>query len=173
MKHQNGNIETNEYAIAEDFEKIFNENMASLYLLARLLTGDQERAEQCFVGGIEESVQANYVFKKSAHNWAKRAIIQNAIHALKPDPEDWSTSLPTDPISNDSRALIDSDLSVVLALHDFERFVFVMSVLERMSDLECAVLLSYSVERVREARARALGQVAGWVGQHHDTQMQA
>ena len=173
MKHQNGKAETNEYAIVEDFEKLFEENMASLYLLALLLTGDSDKAEQCFVAGMEESVRSNQVFKEWAHRWAQRTIIQNAIRSLKPHPGGGNTSLPTDSDCSDSRALIDSDLCLVLTLNDFERFVFVMSVLERMSDLECAVLLEYSVERVREARARALGHVADWTGQHYDTQLQA
>ena len=171
MRHQDGNPGRNEYAMVEDFERIFEENMASLYLLALLLTGDSDKAEQCFVAGIEESVRSNRVFKEWAHEWAQRMIIQNAIRSLKPHPGGRNTSLPAD--YNDSRALIDSDLCVVLELNEFERFVFVMSVLERMSDLECAVLLGYAVEKVREARAQALGHVADRTGQHHETQLQA
>jgi DNA-directed RNA polymerase specialized sigma24 family protein len=174
MKHQNGKVETNRYASVEDFQTIFQENMASLYLLALLLTGNHDKAEQCFVAGIEESAQANHVFKVWAHNWAKRTIIQNAIRALMPHPDAESASLSaTDSVLNPGRTLIDSDLSHVLALDSFERFVFVMSVLERMFDLECAVLLGCSVEKVREARAQALRHVADWTGQHHETQLQA
>lgn len=171
MRHQNGNVETNDYAIVEDFQRIFEENMASLYRLALLLTGDHDKAEQCFVAGIEETVQAKRVFKVWAHNWAQRAIMQNAIRALKPHPEAENTSLSaTDSVCKPARTLIDSDLSHVLALDDFERFVFVMSVLERMSDLESAVLLGYSVEKVREARVQALLRIAApWV-QQRETQ---
>lgn len=174
MKHQNGKIEADEYAIVEDFQRIFQENMTSLYLLALLLTRDHDKAEQCFMAGIEETVQANYLFKSWAHKWAKRTIIQNAIRALKPHPDAENTSLSAgDSVCKPARTIIDSDLFHVLALDDFERFVFVMSVLERMSDLECAVLLGYSVEKVLEARAQALGHVADWTGQHHETQLQA
>jgi DNA-directed RNA polymerase specialized sigma24 family protein len=174
MKHQNGKVETNKYAIVEDFQRIFQENMASLYLLALLLTGNHDKAEQCFVAGIEESAQANHVFKVWAHNWAKRTIIQNAIRALTPHPDAESASLSaTDSVRKPGRTLIDSDLSHVLALDSFERFVFVMSVLERMSDLECAVLLGYSVEKVREARAQALRQIAAASVRHRETEMPA
>jgi len=174
MKHQNGKVETHEYAMVEDFQRIFQENMASLYLLALLLTGDHDKAEQCFIAGIEETVQANQVFKVWAHKSARRAIIQNAIRALKPHPDAESASLSaTDSVCKRSRTLIDSDLCHVLALDDFERFVFVMSVLERISDLECGVLLGYSVEKVREARVQALLQIAAaWV-RHRETQMPA
>jgi DNA-directed RNA polymerase specialized sigma24 family protein len=174
MKYQNGKVETNEYAIVEDFQTIFKENMASLYLLALLLTRDHDKAEQCFVAGIEETAQANQVFKAWAHNWAKRTIIQNAIRALQPHPDAKSASLSaTDSVFKAAPALRDSDLFHVLALDDFERFVFVMSVLERMSDLECAVLLGYSVEKVREARAQALPQIAAASVLHRATQMPA
>jgi DNA-directed RNA polymerase specialized sigma24 family protein len=174
MKHQNGKVKTNEYAIAEDFQRIFEENMASLYLLALLLTRDHDKAQQCFVAGIEERAHANQVFKVWAHNWAKRTIIQNAIRALKPHPDAERASLSaTDSVCKAARTFIESDLFHVLALDDFERFVFVMSVLERMSDLECAVLLGYSVEKVREARAQALRQIAAESVRHRETQMPA
>lgn len=174
MKHRSRTVRTNEYAIVEDFQRIFQENMASLYLLALLLAGDHDKAEQCFIAGLEETVQANQVFKVWAHKWARRTIIQNAIRALKPHPDAENTSLPaTDSVCPPGRTRIDSDLFHVLALNDFERFVFVMSVLERMSDLECAVLLGHAVEKVREARAQALGHVADWTGQHHETHLQA
>lgn len=41
-----GNVGTNKYATAEDFDKIFAENLDSLYLLSLLLTGDHEKAGQ-------------------------------------------------------------------------------------------------------------------------------
>jgi DNA-directed RNA polymerase specialized sigma24 family protein len=48
----------------------------------------------------------------------------------------------------------------VLALEDFERFVFVVSVLEGYQDRECAVLLGCAVVEVGHARVRALQQIA-------------
>ena len=57
-----------EYATADDFRRIFDENMNSLYLLAFLLTADHGRAEQCFVSGLEDAVGSNRVFKEWAHS---------------------------------------------------------------------------------------------------------
>ena len=51
-------------------------------------------------------------------------------------------------------------IASVLALEDFDRFVFVMSVLERYPDKECSDLLGCSEQDVREARMRALQQIA-------------
>jgi hypothetical protein len=56
----------------------------------------------------------------------------------------------------------DRDLAIssVFALEDFERFVFVITVLERYSEHRCALLLSSSIRDVRNARIRATEQIA-------------
>lgn len=48
----------------------------------------------------------------------------------------------------------------MLGLEDFERYVFVITILERYSERDCALLLGCSVQEVREARARALQRLA-------------
>lgn len=48
----------------------------------------------------------------------------------------------------------------MLALPVFERFVFVMSVLERYSEQDCALLLEATRGEVVEARSRALQAIA-------------
>ena len=53
----------------------------------------------------------------------------------------------------------EGSMEHVRALADFERFVFVMSVLERYSDQDCSVLLGYRVREIRDARTRALQQI--------------
>jgi len=50
----------------------------------------------------------------------------------------------------------DSRLAAILALPDFERFVYVLSVLEGYTDRECGTLLGVSPELIEEARIRAL-----------------
>ena len=52
------------------------------------------------------------------------------------------------------------EINGVLQLDDFARFVLVMSVLEHYSQHDCALLLGCSVPEVREARARALNDLA-------------
>jgi hypothetical protein len=36
------------------------------------------------VGGLQDSIEGNGVFKNWAHAWARRAIVKNAIRALEP-----------------------------------------------------------------------------------------
>ena len=150
-----------EYATFENFREVFTEGMDELYQLSFLLTGDHRKAEQGFVGGLEDSVRGNPVFKEWAHSWAKRAIIQNAIRALKPRPSATSLplALPPNAVPQPSDQDRHVELDAVITLEDFERFVFVMSVLELYSEHECSVLLGCPPRAIREARVRALAQL--------------
>ena len=71
-----------------------------LYRLSFQLTGDHDKAEQCFVAGRDDCVKAaTRVFKEWARSWTKRTVIQNAIRELKPRPgiagSSWFT-VPTE-----------------------------------------------------------------------------
>jgi DNA-directed RNA polymerase specialized sigma24 family protein len=50
----------------------------------------------------------------------------------------------------------DPRFSAILALPDFERFVYVLSVLEGCTDQQCATLLGVSSQQIEETRLRAL-----------------
>jgi hypothetical protein len=148
------------YAVAGDFCRIFAEDMSGLYLLSFLLTGDRVKAEQCFVSGLGDSVGANRVFKEWARSWARRAIIQNAIRMMQPTRERSASS--TAAALADAVAVSDSDakLAPVLGLKTFERFVFVMSVLEGYPDQDCKTLLACSRQDIVRARLQALKHMA-------------
>jgi hypothetical protein len=76
------------YASSYDFRGVFQEETDSLYRLAFLLTADLEKAQQCFVSGLEDSVNGSAVFKDWADSWARWTIIQSAVRAIKPRPVD-------------------------------------------------------------------------------------
>jgi DNA-directed RNA polymerase specialized sigma24 family protein len=149
-----------EYASCKDFQQIFNEDMVGLHRLAFLLTADHAQAEQCFVAGLEDSIHGNPVFRQWARAWSKRAIIQSAIKAIVPTPTrhgaiteaaeaQWS--------GND----VESVAAVVASWEPFERFVFVMAVLEGYGLRECAALLACSVQDVIAAKSFAMQRLAG------------
>jgi len=50
----------------------------------------------------------------------------------------------------------DPRFSAILALPDFERFVYVLTVLEGCTDQECGSLMGVPRQQVEEARIRAL-----------------
>ena len=159
-----GKDSANEYATREDFCRVFTQDLNGLYQLSYLLTGDDEKAQQCFVAGFEQSVQANKVFKDWARSWAKRTIIKNAIHALQPQPAEAGSSSAAAAVSekNKLRIIRDGHLEIdsVLALEDFERVVFVMTVLEQYSDNDSALLIGCSIEEIRAARICAFEEIA-------------
>jgi DNA-directed RNA polymerase specialized sigma24 family protein len=152
------------YASHEDFHTIFNEDLKELYQLSFLLTRDPAKAERCLVTGLEDCVSGNRVFREWARSWAKRTIVQNAIRELKPRP-----SQSNSPLSGAMFPDMDQhsrgpggrfEIDAVLQLADFYRFVFVMSVLERCSEHDCALLLGCSAGDIREGRTRALKELA-------------
>jgi hypothetical protein len=153
--------EENSYANVDDFCVVFHSNLDELHQLSLLLTADPEKAERCVVAGFENCVKSNNVFRDWARSWAKRAIVQNAIRALEPRFQS-SSSRETVVRSSDNGTKSEgpTDLSHVLALPDFERFVFVMSVLEDCSERDCALLLSCTVREIGEARVQALERIA-------------
>jgi DNA-directed RNA polymerase specialized sigma24 family protein len=148
----------NEYATHSDFCAIFIEHVQRLYLLALLLTGDHPTAEECFVAAFELAAEKGCVFKDSATSWSRRSVIKSAIRIASPAP-----SLESRPhlVGNHSELKIRSGASLegVQALPPFDRFVFVMSLLEGYSDRECSVLLSCAMTDILPARIRAMQQL--------------
>jgi hypothetical protein len=151
------------YATREDWCKCFDENLTGLYQLSFLLTGDHQKAERCFVSGIENCAKENHVFREWARAWAKRVIAENAIRELNPRRKHSSSySIPIVFSHNrqSNGSIRHFDIDAVLGLADFERFVFVLCVLERYRERECALLLGCSASEVREARTRAIAELA-------------
>ena len=158
------------YASSADFCRIFDEDMNDLYLLSLLLTADREKAEQCFVSGLEDAVEGNPVFKEWARSWARRAIIQNAVRAINPRPVERGGSWRSTSVDNHDKALPphqQEEIAGVLELEPFDRFVYVMTVLERYSDHECSLLLSCARREVLAARTRALQQLGSAMELHY------
>jgi hypothetical protein len=152
--HHNGCAQ---YTTSSDFCRVFYEEMDWLYRLAYLLTGDQEKAQQCFVCGLDDSVEGNPVFKEWGRKWARRAIIQNAIRVIQPRPIDAHARAGFG--SNDKMLTAEPpEIVAVLQLDAFERFIYVMSVLERYSDHDCSLLLGCAQRDVVAGRIRALQQ---------------
>jgi hypothetical protein len=151
-----------QYASCEDFQRIFDEDMSGLYMLSFLLTADREKAERCFVSGLEDAVDGNPVFKEWARSWARRAIIRNAVRMIEPLPIEKSSyvdsaSLNTKATTHPTEQQVE--ISAVLELEPFERFVYVMSILEHYRDQDCSVLLGCSRKDVVAARTRALQKI--------------
>ena len=147
------------YATQDEFCRTFAEEENPLYLLALLLTADASKAEQCFVAGLEDSIQGSRVFKEWVRSWSRRMIIKNAIQLISPAPGQVNGT----PHVSDSGAVtldLGSELTAVLQLAPLERFVFVMSVLEGYSIQDCSILLNCTRQYIEIAQAGSLQHVA-------------
>ena len=162
--------EVTQYATSKDFCDVFIEDMADLYQVSFLLTADHDKAEQCFVAGVEDCVKTYRVFcvktyrvfREWARSWAKRTIVRKAIRTLQPHPNHAVSSAPSTVFPKSEPPTVRDEhleLNRVLALEQFERFVFVMCVLEHYSEQDSALLLGCSRQDIRRGRVRALGQL--------------
>jgi DNA-directed RNA polymerase specialized sigma24 family protein len=150
-----------EYASCKDFQQIFTEDIVGLHRLAFLLTADHAKAEQCFVAGLEDSIHGNPVFRQWARSWSKRAIIQSAIKAIAPVPTRQGVLPETADGQRQNSDDVESIAAIVTGWEPFERFVFVMAVLEGYGLRECAALLACPVPDVIVAKSWAMQRLAG------------
>ena len=150
---------TKSYATVADFCKTFTDKMHSLNLLSLLLTADKDKAEECLVWAMAECVEGIIVFRERAHLWARRAVLKYAIQMIRPVPK-HPHSFPFIRLKGRATPAENSPFAAIVALGAFERFVFVMSVLEGQSEQECAILLRCSRRDVMIARVQALTRLA-------------
>src|ERR1700723_2057360 len=135
-----------DYAEYADFCEVFEEDMKRLYLLAFLLTTD------------EKAFKEPTVFKEWARPWVNRTLIEKAIEIVAPlsrrpneRPGSWGAG---------HEKSEQDKINAVTRLAPLERFVFVMSILERYSDRDCALLLGCNPNKVSPARRKALRRLA-------------
>jgi len=159
------------YATGSDFCRIFKEDMTDLYSLSLILAADQEKAELLFVSGLDDCSAGNPVFREWARSWARRAIIKNAVRLIAPVPVYGNTVakavvpiVDRKPISPE----LPAKISAVVGLRSFDRFAFVLSVLEGYSDQDSALLLSCTRQALIEARVRAEQEIARSAVREHD-----
>lgn len=144
-----------DYATTVDFCDIFLNDTTYLYVLAFLLTANHQESEHCFESTVEEAFKGQAVFKEWVPSWLRRTLIENAIEIVSPvsarngrERDFWSAWQPG--------TQRECEIDTVTKLAPFERFVFVMSILERYSDWDCSLLLGCGMNKVAQARMRAL-----------------
>lgn len=146
------------YPTRSDPCRTFKQDMKTLYLLALLLTAEQHAAERCFASSLGDCMDLRSALNQWTDSWTRRVVVQNAIRMIRPamnhneeiTPSHCSSALPK----------LNPALRAVLQLKAFDRFVFVMSVLEGLSASDCSRLLRCAKRDVIAARAQALVQLA-------------
>jgi len=138
-----------------DCYRFFTEEMDSLYWLAFLLTADNNLAEHCFVGGLGECVDQTHVSRERARSWTRRAIVEDAIRIIRPVPENSANACFVE-VESPTTVGARNPFAFIVSLRAFERFVFVLSVLEGQSDEDCQSLLRCTRQELVMARKSAL-----------------
>jgi DNA-directed RNA polymerase specialized sigma24 family protein len=144
-----------DYATHADFCDALAQDTKSLYLLAFLLTTNHGDAEHCFAATVEKVFKPATVFLDWASTWIRRTLIIEAImivfnpNRYKRRADRWYSG------QGESGLTIDA----ITSLADLDRFVFVMSVLERYSVHECSLFLGCSSGAVIQSRERALSRL--------------
>ncbi len=146
------------YASVADFVKTLNEEMDGLHLLSFLLTADHDKAKQCLISAIGECVEGVGVSIDWARLCTRRAVVKHAIQMIRPAP-DKADNVSFINLQRLARSAQTNPFAGVLLLDVFERFVFVISILEGQSDEECALLLRCSRRDVMMARVLATATV--------------
>jgi hypothetical protein len=166
----NSKERTTTYATDADFCRIFKEDMESLYSLSLMLTADPDKAEQVFVSGLDDCSAGNPIFKEWARSWARRAIIKSAVRLIAPVPV-YGNAVAKAVVIGDRKAMspeLPPEISAVVGLRSFDRFAFILSVLEGYSDQDSALLLGCTRQALIEARIRAEQEIARSVVREHD-----
>src|SRR5262249_19940066 len=141
--------------------------MRNLYWLSFILTADPGKAEQCFVSGLDDCFAGNGVFKEWARSWARRAIVKNAIRLISPEFTSALEGSNNSILNRDETAAgnhlppgENKEISAILDLNPFDRFAFVMSVLEGFSERDCALLLGCTQQALVAGLFRAVRRLS-------------
>jgi hypothetical protein len=136
-----------DYAAEQDFCKIFHAEMQSFYQLALMLTGSHTKAEQSFSAALSDCLRATGTFKAWALSRSRLAVIERAIKNAEP-------------ALREVPAGVSKQMEAILRLDVFDRFVYVLTVLETYSVRDCAILLRRRVTEINAARLRVMAAIA-------------
>lgn len=140
---------------AADLAQAWLDEITELYLLCFLLTADKILAERCFGMVMDDylGIPAAGV-REWASSQGRASVVQRAVQVVRPQPKQvhsWSFPPGTRLLLSD----VHQPFAAITSLGAFERFVFVLSVIEGVSDEACALLLQCEVAQVERSRELA------------------
>ena len=162
---QHSKNRANDYATASEFCQIFSKNMEALYTLALALTADKATAEQCLFLALEECKKTATVFRQWANSWSRLAVIESAIRLVRPSANDVAGEAPV--VSDEVIEKGGPAAAQVSKMRTFDRFTFVLTVLDLYSVRDCAILLKCRPQEIKRARQRAMeffAKAANYIG---------
>jgi hypothetical protein len=160
------------YMTSKDVCELFTEEIHSLHLLSFLLTTDQAKAKECLIAVLGDGDQEIRDFLDWVSFSARSAILRHAIRMIQPNALGMAYQSSTT-LNRPSPSDRNNPFAAIAYLGTFERFVFVISVLERRPDDECATLLGCTRREVvigRELAQRILETSGFEFGQTEETE---
>ena len=156
-------------ATDDDFEQLFLTEMNDFYRLSLQLTADAQKADRCLIYAMRDCFGKSTISRRFARVWARRMVIRNAIRLVlgidNDNACDAGCEFHLQPSGYRTEELRES--VAVLDLPDVDRLAFVICFLERLSILDCALLLRKSPKDVNDAIARAAKRVASLEDRNH------
>jgi hypothetical protein len=169
LTHRRNSNEARSYATDNDFHQLFATEITEFLRLALQLTADAETAERCLILAMRDCIGRSNISRNFAQVWARRMVIRNAIRLVLGIDNDIACA--TEPEfhlqPNEYRMEELRESIAVLDLAEFDRMAFVICVLERLSILDCALLLRRSPKDVNDAIVRATNRAASVEDQDH------
>lgn len=167
--HRRNSNESRSYATDADFQELFTSEMSDFFRLSLQLTADAGKAERCFTLAMKNCFGTKTIIKDFARIWARRMVIRNAIHLVLGIENDIASHTGSEFTLQPSQYREEElrECFAILQLPEFDRLVFVICVLERLSILDCALLLRKSPKDVQGAIMRATNQIASRADRNH------
>jgi hypothetical protein len=161
-RHRQKSNETRSYATDADFQELSTREMTDFFQLSFQLTADANKAERCLTLAMKDCFGTSTILKGFARTWARRMVIKRAIQLVLGINNEFARDAESEFHLQPNRYPIEvlRESVAILALPEFDRLAFVICVLERLSILDCALLLRKSPKDVSDATARATNQIA-------------
>ena len=159
-----------ETAAQEAAHCIFEEQSSEFYWLAYLLTGNSEQAVQAFTSALEFGDAATPVFREFMISWARKLVMASALatvasklraSALRFEQSEFADMTRHASLSS-SPGMSFQDLTkpelhrALLAIDIFPRCALLLTIFEKISVKDAALLLNADERLVGRAQASAL-----------------
>jgi len=152
--------------------KTFEDHAAELHWLAYLLTGSQDRSLQALTKAVDAEDYANPVTADFMASWSRKLVIAAALETIRPqlresalrtarseDP-DPATLAASKPAASHRMTTPDFE-HALLAIDVFPRCALLLTVFEKLSIEDAALLLNADKALVRKAQGQGLLELAG------------
>jgi DNA-directed RNA polymerase specialized sigma24 family protein len=168
-RHRRNSNETRSYATAAGFQELFTREMTDFFQLSLQLTADANKAERCLTLAMKDCFGMSTLLKGFARTWARRMVIKHAIQLVLGINNEFARDAESEFHLQPSRYPIEElrESVAILALPNFDRLALVICVLERLSILDCALLLRKSPKEVNDAIMRATHLIAYVADRNH------